>query len=171
MLIGDAFMASDVCHRLQALNTEITQTVQVAPDQLLAAEYVPKQGALSEWDDETRLVLYRWDGQKGFERLQFVSKAGKSIKGKLFGLELVDLDHDGQPEIVAIGGPYGLTNKVMSQVFRRPAADKPFETIWQHKDFGAAFDLKGPAYITLDRQTYKPSRQALAMQDGKLVTR
>jgi hypothetical protein len=107
MMIGDAFLASDVCHRLQALNTEITQTVQLAPNQLLAAEYVPKQGALSEWDDETRLVLYRWDGGKGFERMQFVSKAGKSIKGKLAGLELYDFDHDGTMEIVAIGGPYG----------------------------------------------------------------
>lgn len=171
MLIGDAFMASDVCHRLQALNTEIVQTVPLGADQLLVAEYLPKVSALSEWDDETRLVLYHWDGGKGFERVQFVSKAGKSIKGRLAGLALFDLDHDGQPEVFAIGFPYGATSKVMSQVYRRPAADKPFENVWMRKDFGAAFDLGGPAFITLDRETFKPTRQGLAMQDGKLVAK
>ncbi|MDB5096353.1 MAG: hypothetical protein JWM80_774 [Cyanobacteria bacterium RYN_339] len=170
-MIADAFLASDVCHRLQALNTEITQTLPLGGNELLAAEYVPKQGALSEWDDETRLVLYRWDGGRGFERVQFVSKAGKSIKGKLAGLELFDFDHDGVPEIVAIGGPYGPSARVASKVYRRTAAGGKFENVWLRKDFGAAFDLRGPAYVTLDHESFKPRRTGLAIQDGKLGER
>jgi hypothetical protein len=168
-----AFRASDVVHRLQSLSTDITDVLELGTGEVLAAEYIPKQGALSEWDDESRLVLYRQEANGSFTRVQFVSKAGRSIPGRLAAILATDLDHDGTPEILAIGQPHGPSFKVTSQIFRRAGAGQKFESIWQHKDMGACFRLDAPAvaftYITLDTTTFKPRSEAYLMQGGQLA--
>lgn len=166
------FLTSDVAQRLKALNTEVLQTLDLGGGEVLAVEYIPKQGALSEWDDESRLVLYKQDGMS-FTRVQFVSKAGQSIPGRIAGLEAVDLDHDGTPELIAIGYPHAPSGKVTSQIYRRPAPGARYEQIWKHKDLGACFrtDFKDApfTYITLDPQTFAVKREGYTLKAGELT--
>jgi hypothetical protein len=167
------FRASDVVQRLQALGTDITHVLDLGGGEVLAAEYIPKQGALSEWDDESRLVLYHYEANHAFTRTQFVSKAGRSIPGRLAALLARDLDHDGIPEILAVGYPHAPSGKVTSQIFRRTGAGHKFESLWQHKDAGACFRFDDASvsyqYITLDPTTFKPHSEAYVLTGGQLT--
>lgn len=165
------FAASDVAKRLLALNTDISQHLVLRAHELMVVTYVPKQGALSEWDDESRLVLYHEQPDHSFTRVQFVSKAGKSIKGHLSFLKAIDLDHDGIPEVVAVGRPYGPTGRIQSQIYRRPALDKPFEQVWNRRNHQAALHLGGGTlkYSFFDPVARQARTQTYVWRDGQLV--
>lgn len=143
--VAKAFYASPLCQRLKALGLTIMAVRPLVGNEAVVAYYVPFQGALSDWDDETRLVLYRWNGGTDFEREQFITKAGDAIGGRLSGLEIRDLDGDGQPEILAAGTPGKKLGMVSTMIFRRSAANAPFERIWNRRELGAAIRATGDA--------------------------
>lgn len=134
-----SFLASPVAQRLAALGHQPVAAARVGPSQTLIAIYVPVQGALSDWDDETRLVLYRRTEGADFERVQFVSKAGLSVPGRIDSLLVRDLDHDGQPEVVAVGRALDSGLRTTSLIFRRPSADARYELVWRRRDREVAF--------------------------------
>lgn len=135
--LARAFMKDPILPRLEALGQEVVAAKQLSPNELLVALYEPERGALSNWDDETRLVLYRREAV-GFERSAFVTKAGQSMPGRAVGLLLTDLDGDRLSEAFLVGRPQGRLNQVPSLGLRRQAQGQPFQLFWKHSDAGAA---------------------------------
>lgn len=131
------FLQDPILGRLEALGQEVLAAEQLSPNELLVAVYEPLRGALSNWDDETRLILYR-RGPQGFERVAFVTKAGQSLPGRAAGLLLTDLDGDRLSEAFLVGLPRGAEGKVPSVGVRRQGQDQPFRVLWNRSDLGAA---------------------------------
>ncbi|HEY9722633.1 MAG TPA: hypothetical protein V6D47_11495 [Oscillatoriaceae cyanobacterium] len=155
--VAKAFYASPLCQRLKALGLSIVAVTPLVGNEAVVAYYVPFQGAMSDWDDETRLVLYRWKGGTDFAREQFITKAGDSIHGHLSGLEIRDLDGDGQPEIIAAGMPGTKLGEVSTMIFRRDSATDAFQRIWDRHDLGAAVRANG-AQLFYSYQMWDPAR-------------
>lgn len=150
-----AFRASPVGLRLAALTHEPILTMPLSADELVVAIYAPEQGALSRWDDETRIVLYR-RVPGDFERIQFLSKASESLPGR--GVELLaqDLNGDGVNEVLALGRPHGSVGKSTFMVFHRPTVAKSFGVIFRRRHKLPAFKV-GPAPRLL--YTYEAGEQ------------
>jgi hypothetical protein len=169
-----AFRISDVAQRLAALGHEVGQIVPIGEHEVLVVDYVPKQGVGSEWDDESRLVLYRWDGHLGFEREQFVTKAGKSVPGRVAGLVVKDLDGDGQPEIAVIGKDDATFHRNTTLVLRRDAGiGTPFEEVFRRKDHLAAFSIdgRGLTYTFEDPADHARRFERYALEAGAFKAR
>jgi hypothetical protein len=94
--------------------------------------YAPEQSAISNWDDETRLILYR-PRQTDFERTQFVSKAGQAVPGRTNDVEIRDLDGDGIEEIIVRGRPHGPVSKATIMIFRREQADGRYYVVFRRR--------------------------------------
>ena len=168
LLVGQ----SDVARRLGDLGHEICWVGSVGAKQWLVGLYVPFQGALSDWDDETRLVLYREASVGVYERVQFVSKAGDSLPGRASAVVLLDLDGDGEGEILALGQPMGRRRRVTFQIYRRDRPDTRFMKVYERCDTDLTWEWDIPhSRITLARRdrTGARHRQSLRMHAGGLV--
>lgn len=134
--LARAFAHDPIVGRLEALGQEVLFAEQVHPEELLVVVYEPPRGALSTWDDESRLTLYhRMGGQ--FEREAFLTKAGRSLPGRAAGLLLTDLDGDRLSEVFVVGRPQGQAGRVPSLGFRRAAPGQPYRQVWERSDTGA----------------------------------
>ncbi len=166
------FGQSDVARRLGDLGHEICWMGSVGAKQWLVGLYVPFQGALSDWDDETRLVLYRETSVGVYERVQFVSKAGDSLPGRASAVALLDLDGDGEGEILAQGQPMGMRRRVTFQIYRRDRPDARFMKVYERcdSDLTWEWDIRR-SRITLARRdrTGAWHRQSLRMRADGLV--
>lgn len=135
-----SFVGSRAGEALAALGHRPEAAWRLGPNEALVATYVPKQGDLSEWDDETRLTRYWLRGDReAWQKAQFVSKAGASVKGELGALALKDLDADRIPEIVALGSPRGFAKRVGAAIYRRTEPEGNFALAFERRDPGAAF--------------------------------
>lgn len=148
----DAFNRSETGRRQASLGLEVLDAMALGPDEVVIAAYQPELGAMNDWDDETRLTLYKRTGDS-FMLGQFLSKAGKSPKGRLGGWVKRDLDADGLDEVLVIGRAGGAFGRVDVQVYRRPAKDSPFTLAWSRQEREAAFWLDGTrlGYTWLER--------------------
>lgn len=136
------FRAAPVGQRLAALMNEPIMAVPLAGDEVAVVVYAPEQGSLSRWDDESRVVLYR-RAKPDWERVQFVSKAGESIPGRLRALLPQDVDGDGLVDLVALGGPHGPVGKATLMVFRRWEAGGKFYAVFRRRQAAPALTF-GP---------------------------
>lgn len=150
-----AFSASRAGRALAALSHRPQAAWRLGPNEALVATYVPEQSALSEWDDETRLTRYWLKGEREpWQKAQFVSKAGQSVKGELGALARVDLNGDGEPEIVAFGSPRGFARRVGVRIYRREKREGNFTLAFERQDPGAAFAFSPEVrYSYWDRRT------------------
>lgn len=152
------FKAAPVGLRLAALAHEPILAVPVVGDEVAVVVYAPEQGSLSRWDDESRVVLYR-RATPDWERLQFVSKAGQSVPGRIAALAVRDVDGDGLAELVAIGRAHGPVGKATLMVFRRDRPGGTFELIFRRRQAASAL-LFGPAgRLTYTYEGPMPTRE------------
>ena len=153
----EAFLASDSGRHIVATGHQVPRVIPLNAREVLVVDYVPEQSALSMWDDEARLVLFSWSEADGFVRKQFISKAGDSLSGGLGGLELIDMDGDGLPELLAVGRPTGNSGRVAAMVFKRFDPTGKYRLVWKRKEAGAALMAKGSqlvySYVKLDEPT------------------
>lgn len=156
---AERFLKSEAAERLRALQMEILSVTPMEGQDLLVAYYVPDQGGLNEWDEETRFNLYRPEGT-AFKAVQFIGKPGKLFPGRLRAWRLEDLDGDGWKEIIGVSVPGGLANKVRSVIFRRTGSDAKFKDVWNRLDVGAALRAEGPrlTYTFIDRKANRQRR-------------
>lgn len=129
------FRAAPVGARLAALRHEPLSVRRLRTGEWAVLIHAPEQSAISNWDDETRLVLYR-PGTTDFERTQFVSKAGQAVPGRTDNLEVRDLDGDGVEELLIRGRPHGPVGKSTVMIFRRGQPDDRFYLIFRRRHLG-----------------------------------
>lgn len=164
-----AFRRAPVGHRLAALGHTPVMALALGPGDWIVAIYAPEQSATSNWDDETRLVRYR-RGAKDYERVQFVSKAGKSPPGRLARLWRQDLDGDGDAEVLALGAAHGPVGKATLMVFRREGRAGSFEPVFRRRHVAPALapDAAGGLVFTYERPRGTPHRERFAWRQGLL---
>jgi hypothetical protein len=127
-----AFRAAPVGQRLAALRHEPLRVARLKTGEWALLIHAPEQSAISNWDDETRVVLYR-PGQGDFERTQFVTKAGQAVPGRTDDVEIYDLDQDGVEEIIIRGRPHGPVGKATVMIFRREQADARYYVVLRRR--------------------------------------
>ncbi|MEB3196264.1 MAG: hypothetical protein VKP62_03580 [Candidatus Sericytochromatia bacterium] len=147
------FVRAAVGQRLLALGHTPHAAVRLKTGEWAIAIHAPEQSSISAWDDESRIVLYRRTAHD-FERVQFVSKAGRSVPGRLTALEVRDLDGDGVEELVARGQPHGPVGKQTVMVFRRSAPTAGFEVVLRRRQL--ALTMQPVATRGLRLQFEKP---------------
>lgn len=167
-----AFKAAPVGHRLAALAHEPILAVPVVGDEVAVVVYAPEQGTLSRWDDESRVVLYR-RATPDWERVQFVSKAGESVPGRIAALHVRDVDGDGLAELVAIGRAHGQVGKATLMVFRRDRPGGKFEVIFRRRQAAPAFTFGLGGRLTYTYESPLPARErrfeTFALEGGMYV--
>ncbi len=152
------FRAAPVGQRLAALAHEPILAMPLAGDEVAVVVYAPEQGSLSRWDDESRVVLYR-RALPDWERIQFVSKAGQSVPGRIAALHARDVDGDGLPELVAIGQAHGKVGKATLMVFRRDRPGGKFELIFRRRQAAPALKFGPGGRLTYTYESPMPSRE------------
>ena len=137
-----AFQAAPVGQRIAALAHVPLLALPLGGDEVAMVLYAPEQGALSRWDDESRVVLYK-RATPDWERLQFVSKAGEAVPGRIGELIARDLDGDGLTDLVAIGRAHGPVGKATLIVYRRWEAGGKFYLAFRRRHAAPALTF-GP---------------------------
>lgn len=146
------FRAAPIGQRLAALNNEPILALPLAGDEVAVVVYAPEQGALSRWDDESRVVLYK-RAAPDWERLQFVSKAGESVPGRIAALLAQDIDQDGLTDLVAIGRAHGPVGKSTLIVFRRWEAGGKFYMVFSRRHAAPAITFGQGGKLTYTYET------------------
>lgn len=130
------FRAAPVGARLTALRHDPLSVRRLRTGEWAVLIHAPEQSKISNWDDETRLVLYR-RGEGDFERTQFVSKAGRAVPGRTSNLDVRDLDGDGVEELIVRGRPHGPVGKSTVMIFRRDKADAKYYVVFRRRHLRA----------------------------------
>jgi hypothetical protein len=163
------FRRAPVGQRLAALGHTPLHVLALSTGDWVVAIYAPEQSAASNWDDETRLVRYR-RGATDFERVAFVSKAGKSPAGRLARLWSDDLDGDGEPEVLALGAPHGPVGKATLMAFRRDGRAGAFEVAFRRRHVAPILERDGPGRLvfSFERPRGTRHRERFRWRDGVL---
>jgi hypothetical protein len=102
--IYQQYLKTSIAQSLTQAGQKIVAGLVYANNNLLIASYIPEISALSDWDDETRIILYQYQQkQHTFKRIQFVTRSGQSLRGRLNNWKVQDLNGDGAPELILRG--------------------------------------------------------------------
>jgi hypothetical protein len=162
-----AFKAAPVGQRLAALGHEPLVAVPMGNEEVAVVVYAPFQSAISRWDDESRVVLYR-RGAADYERVQFVSRAAESIPGRIAVLLARDVDGDGVVDLVGIGRAHGPVGKATLMIFRRREAGGRFDVVFRRRQAAPALVFAPGGRLTYTYETPRRVRrfEAFVFSDG-----
>ncbi|MEB3284081.1 MAG: hypothetical protein VKN33_02185 [Candidatus Sericytochromatia bacterium] len=142
-----AFCEAPVGRRLSALGHTPLTTRRLKNGEWAVLIHAPEQSTISNWDDETRVVLYR-PGKNDFQRTQFVSRAGHAVPGQTRHLEVRDLDGDDIEELVIKGQPHGPVGKSTVAIYRRQNSDARFYVVFRRRQLNNEL-IVGPKGVKL----------------------
>ncbi|MEB3330381.1 MAG: hypothetical protein VKQ33_14240 [Candidatus Sericytochromatia bacterium] len=163
------FRKAPVGRRLAALGHTPLRALALTSGDWVVGIYAPEQSATSNWDDETRLVRYR-AGKLDYERVQFVSKAGKSPPGRLARLWGDDLDGDGEPEVLALGPAHGPVGKATLMIFHRASRTGSFDVAFRRRHVAPSLVVAGAAQLVFSYERPRGTRhqERFRWRDGWL---